>query len=126
MMMHHLPAGFLVKEDVGRGEKRLLDVLVTENVGDVGKDVSGGVPADDRGRCRVGQDGAPALHDAVAADERRPSGMDTGDVRAARPQLVHCLDVAAGEGGVESLVGEQDADLIGHGPAALNEGREPV
>jgi hypothetical protein len=50
MMMHHLPAGFLAKKNVGRGEKSLLDVLVTENISDVGEDVGGRVPKVNRGR----------------------------------------------------------------------------
>src|SRR3546814_4618480 len=63
----------------------------------------------------IGQDRRPALHDLLAAAERRPTGMDAGDRLTMRPERLHRPHVLGLEGEVEGLVGEQDLGVFRHG-----------
>ena len=68
----------------------------------------------DAGRARVGEDGLPALHDLRAVVEGLPAGMDAGDRRPPRPEVLHGREVALAEGRVEGLVHEQYRRALAH------------
>ena len=125
LVVDQLPSAALAAEGVGGDQDRAADLLVAEHQGRVAQDQRAGVVAAHRRGIGVAQDAAPGVQHRLAADQGLPARMDAGHRLGRRPDLFHGVDVAAGEGQVEGLVGEEYGVRLAHGRGCLFWGARP-
>lgn len=105
LVMNHPPLAVFLNKSIGRDQNRGVDDLCTNDQRHVGRQQNRAVGDSDR--WWVLKNRLPAFQNRFTGDQRRPTGMDTGDRSPLSPQRFHAVKITACEGVVEGLVSGQ-------------------
>ncbi len=95
LVMNHAPGAADASEMVGGGERRPIDDLDAEHAPAVAVDDGMRFGAGNMRSAGVFKDVLPASDDGGSPDQRRPAGVDTGDVVIIRPEAGEYRDIPA-------------------------------
>lgn len=107
-MVGHFPHAVFAHENVGRRDDRVADTFQARHPAHVARQHGGHVALCDRRRLTAAQNRVPAVQNCLTSDQDRTAGVNARYRVLSGPQVFHGVNVAADEGGVESIVGEKD------------------